>query len=79
MKKVLAIGIVCIYNISIQTFTGNEPFEVIEGRPKLPFIIKLDENILAANKYSNIFKRLRKLYPLLKGSKRFLLISIEEP
>ncbi|MCO5602860.1 hypothetical protein L7F22_056999 [Adiantum nelumboides] len=38
-----------VYNNTIHTSTGKTPFEVIEGRPRLPLILKPHEKIFAAN------------------------------
>ncbi|MCO5553453.1 hypothetical protein L7F22_006974 [Adiantum nelumboides] len=37
------------YNNTIHTSTGKTPFEVIEGRPRLPLILKPHEKIFAAD------------------------------
>ena len=37
------------YNNTIHTSIGKTPFEVIEGRPRLPLILNPHENIFAAN------------------------------
>ena len=37
------------YNNTIHTITGKTPFEVIEGRPRLPLILKPHEKIFATN------------------------------
>ena len=38
-----------VYNNTIHTSTGKTLFEVIEGRPRLPPILKPHEKIFAAN------------------------------
>ena len=38
-----------VHNNTIHTSTGKTPFEVIEGRPRLPLILKPLEKIFAAN------------------------------
>ena len=37
------------YNNTVHTSTGKAPFEIIEGRPKLPIILK--DKIFAADEY----------------------------
>ena len=39
------------YNNTIHTSTGKAPFEIIEGRPKPPLILKVKDNIFAADEY----------------------------
>ena len=39
------------YNNTVHTSTGKAPFEIIEGRAKLPLIIKPHEKIFAADEY----------------------------
>ena len=39
------------YNNTGHTSTGKAPFEIIEGRPKLPLILKPHEKIFAADEY----------------------------
>ncbi|MCO5569514.1 hypothetical protein L7F22_023227 [Adiantum nelumboides] len=40
------------YNNTVHTSTGKTPFEVIEGRSKVPPILKMHGKIFAANEYS---------------------------
>ena len=54
------------YNNTIHTSTSKTPFEIIEGRPKLPLMVKYLSNVFAANEYSkkilqNPFKELKML------------------
>ena len=52
------------YNNTIHTSTRKTPFEIVEGRPKLPLMVKYLGNVFAADEYSqdlNLFKRLRML------------------
>ena len=44
------------YNNTIHTSTGKAPFKVIEGRPKLPLIIKYLGKVFAADKYTRDLK-----------------------
>ena len=44
------------YNNTIHTFTGKAPFEIIEGRPKLPLIVKYLGNIFVADEYTRDLK-----------------------
>ena len=44
------------YNNTVHTSTGKAPFEVIEGRPKLPLIVKPHAKIFAADEYSKDLK-----------------------
>ena len=39
------------YNNTVHTSTGKAPFEIIEGRPKLPIILKPHDKIFAADEY----------------------------
>ena len=39
------------YNNTVHTSTGKALFEIIEGRPKLPLILKPHKNIFAADEY----------------------------
>ena len=39
------------YNNTVHTSTGKALFEIIEGRPKLPLILKPHKKIFAADKY----------------------------
>ena len=53
------------HNNTIHTSTGKTPFEIVEGRPKLPLMVKHLGNVFATNEYSqdhmNLFKTLRML------------------
>ena len=40
------------YNKTIHTSIGKTPFEIVEGRPKLPLIVKYLSNVFAANECS---------------------------
>ena len=40
------------YNNTIYTSTGKTPFEIIEGRPKPPLMVKYLSNVFTANEYS---------------------------
>ncbi|MCO5557666.1 hypothetical protein L7F22_011235 [Adiantum nelumboides] len=40
------------YNNTVHTSTGKAPFEVIEGRPKSPLLLKVHGKIFAADEYS---------------------------
>ncbi|MCO5580537.1 hypothetical protein L7F22_034405 [Adiantum nelumboides] len=44
------------YNNTVYTSTGKAPFEVIEGRPKSPLLLKVHGKIFAADKYSRDLK-----------------------
>ena len=44
------------YNNTIHTSTGKAPFEIIEGRPKLPLIVKTLGHVFAADEYSRDLK-----------------------
>ena len=44
------------YNNTVHTSTGKAPFEVIEGRSKLPLIVKPHAKIFAADEYSRDLK-----------------------
>ena len=39
------------YNDTVHTSTGKAPFEIIEGRPKLPLLLKTNDKIFAADEY----------------------------
>ena len=39
------------YNNTIHTSTGKAPFEIIEGRPKLPLLLRTNDKIFAADVY----------------------------
>ena len=39
------------YNNIVHTSIGKTPFEVVEGRPKVPPIFRIKENIFAADEY----------------------------
>ena len=39
------------YNNMVHSSTGKSPFEVIEGKPKLPLMIKMKHNIFASDEY----------------------------
>ncbi|MCO5588471.1 hypothetical protein L7F22_042428 [Adiantum nelumboides] len=71
------------YNNTVHTFTAKAPFEVIEGRPKSPLLLKVHGKIFAIDEYSRdlkeFFQKIKRLYPSLNKSKRLLLISTEEP
>ena len=71
------------YNNTIHTSTRKAPFEIIEGRPKLPLIVKMLGHVFAANEsivgiLKNLSKTLKILYPSRKRDKRLLRINIEE-
>ena len=40
------------YNTTIHTSTGETPFEIVEGRPKLSLMVKCLSNVFAADEYS---------------------------
>ena len=40
------------YNNTIHTSTSKTPFEIVEGRPKLPLMVKYLGNVFAADEYS---------------------------
>ena len=40
------------YNKTIHTSTGKTPFEIVEGRPKLPLMVNYLSNVFAADEYS---------------------------
>ncbi|MCO5560882.1 hypothetical protein L7F22_014502 [Adiantum nelumboides] len=44
------------YNNTVHTSIGKAPFEVIEGIPKSPFLLKVHGKIFAANEYSRDLK-----------------------
>ncbi|MCO5552875.1 hypothetical protein L7F22_006394 [Adiantum nelumboides] len=44
------------YNNTVHTSTGKAPFEVIEGRPKVPLLLKVHGKIFAADEYSRDLK-----------------------
>ncbi|MCO5584382.1 hypothetical protein L7F22_038308 [Adiantum nelumboides] len=44
------------YNNTVHTSTGKAPFEVIEGRPKSPLLLKVHGKIFAADEYSQNLK-----------------------
>ena len=39
------------YNNTVHTSTGKSPFEIIEGHPKVPLILRTHEQIFAADEY----------------------------
>ena len=39
------------YNNTMHTSTGKSPFEIIEGRPKPPLVLRIKDNIFAADEY----------------------------
>ena len=49
----------------MHTSIGKAPFEIIEGRPKLPLIVKMLENVFAIDEYSRDFKE---SFQKIKGS-----------
>ena len=53
------------YNNTIHTSTGKTPFEIVEGRPKLPLMVKHLSNVFAADVYS---KDLTKSFQRVKVS-----------
>ena len=72
------------YNNIVHTSTGKAPFEIIEGRPKLPLIVKTLGKVIAVainivEILKSLFKRLKTLYPLHKRDKSLLLIITKEP
>ncbi|MCO5552407.1 hypothetical protein L7F22_005918 [Adiantum nelumboides] len=44
------------YNNTVHTSTRKAPFEVIEGRPKIPLLLKVHGKIFAANEYNRDLK-----------------------
>ena len=44
------------YNNTVHTSTRKAPFEIIEGRPKLPLIVKTLEKVFATDEYSRDLK-----------------------
>ena len=53
------------YNYTVHTSIGKAPFEIIEGRPKLPLIVKMLGNVSAADEYS---RDLKESFQKIKGS-----------
>ena len=50
------------YNNTIHTSTGKTPFEIMEGWPKLPLMVKYLGNVFAANEYSrDLFESFKKV------------------
>ena len=51
------------YNNTAHSSTGKSPFEVIEGKPKPPLMLKMKHNIFVADEYvrdiQEYFKRLK--------------------
>ena len=45
-----------MYNNPIHTSMGKTPFEILEGKPKLPLIVKYLGNVFAIDKYSKDLK-----------------------
>ncbi|MCO5610121.1 hypothetical protein L7F22_064356 [Adiantum nelumboides] len=45
-----------MYNNTVHTSTGKAPFEVIEGRPKSPLLLKVHGKIFVADEYSRDLK-----------------------
>ena len=39
------------YNNTVHSSTGKSPFEIIEGRPKVPPILRMHQNIFATDEY----------------------------
>ena len=39
------------YNNTVHSSTGKSPFEIIEGRPKVPPILRMHQNIFVADEY----------------------------
>ena len=67
------------YNNTIHTSTGKTPFEIVEGRPKLPLMVKYLGRVFAvsiAKTLLNLFKRLRILSQERNTRKSLQLISI---
>ena len=44
------------YNSIIYSSTGKKPFEVIEGKPKCPLILKTNDKIFTTDEYSRDLK-----------------------
>ncbi|MCO5601607.1 hypothetical protein L7F22_055730 [Adiantum nelumboides] len=44
------------YNNTVHTSTGKGPFEMIEGRPKSPLLLKVHGKIFTANEYNQELK-----------------------
>ena len=40
------------YNITIHISTGKTPFKIVEGRKKLPLMVKYLSNVFVADEYS---------------------------
>ena len=58
------------YNNIVHTSTRKEPFEIIEGRLKLPLIVKMLGKIFAGNEYSRdlkeSFQKIKDTIPIKK-------------
>ena len=70
-----------VYNNTIHRSIGKIPLQVIEGRPRLPLILKPHEKIFAANEEVEIYKWLliysKSLFILYNKGIRELQISIK--
>ena len=50
------------YNNTIHTSTRQPPFEIVEGSPKLPLMVKYLGNVFAADEYSqDLFESFQKI------------------
>ena len=65
------------YNNTVHSSTGKSPFEVIEGKPKPPLLLKVKNNIFATDEYvrdiKESFQKIKEAIFLLRSiSKRGL-------
>ncbi|MCO5611444.1 hypothetical protein L7F22_065697 [Adiantum nelumboides] len=71
------------YNNTVHTSIGKAPFEVIEGRPKNPLLLKVHGKIFAADEYSQdlkeSFQKIKEAISIAQQKQKLLLISTEEP
>ncbi|MCO5597815.1 hypothetical protein L7F22_051899 [Adiantum nelumboides] len=74
------------YNKTVHTSTGKAPFEVIEGIPKLPLIVKLLGKIFAVDEFSqelNSFQKIKEAISITQQKQkdapvRFVLPIVEQ-
>ena len=67
------------YNNTIHTSTGKTPFEIVEGKPKLPLTVKYLGNVFAADEYSrDLFESFQKVEDAISISQHKQKLAIDE-
>ena len=65
------------YNDTIHTSTGKNPFDIVEGRPKLPLMVKYTSNVSIVDEYSkdlkDSFQRAKDAISITQQKQKFII------